>query len=112
MNVAIMIIFFFLQNQRYLNILNYPFEREKHNEIVRTVLMMKEYGNTMNWIIIISVIIFFLNLFLLKKWVKSKRWILEGIIIFIITISLSIIYNYQKVISYKAEMKTTINQTK
>jgi hypothetical protein len=109
MNIAIMAILLFFQNERYTQILNYKSVNVEFNEIEKTVKMMEEYGDSINWIVGVSIILLLINFFLFKKWCKSKKWVIEGILIFIFTITLGITYNYQKVTDYKIGMKTTAN---
>ena len=100
---------FILQNIRYENILKLYFQ-EPNNEVLRSVVFMQSIGNDLNWILGISLILFTVNLILFRSWIKGERWILHPLIIFIITLFVTVYLHSNRVDRLKEGMKNINSQ--
>jgi hypothetical protein len=49
-----------------------------------------------NWLNGICIFLFLFNVFMFRQWVKSKRWVLKPVLIFIISFVISYAYNVDK----------------
>src|SRR5690606_33628546 len=105
-----LVILLYFQNIRYQNIVHYEFERP-HDEVLRNVALMHSTGNDVNWIIAISFILFGLNMLFYRNWINSKRWILEPVLVLIITMTLTLTYHFDRVIELGDKLNTTHNKT-
>lgn len=108
LNVVILVILLYIQSIRYSSILSYNVENQSHNADLINIGLLHALGNDINLSIITSLILLVLNIILFKNWVKAKRWIIEPVIIFLITIGLTIFYQIKRVNLLKEEYKNLI----
>jgi len=108
LNVIILVIILYLQSTRYSSILSYNVDNLNQNDTLINVGLLHALGNDINLIFVISLILLVLNIILFKNWVKAKRWIIKPVIIFLITIGLTVFYQIKRVKLLKEEYKNII----
>lgn len=99
LNLIILATLFFYNRSRIIEILDSA-PGDKQNELFLKVSLMTELGNYTNLLTMVSVGLFVINLLLYKYWIQSKRWILEPIIILIVSFGTFFLvnnYNLQKI---------------
>lgn len=107
-----LILLLYKQKNRYDKVYGLDYESIEHGEVLLTSALMKQSGIDFNWIMGICAVFILFNVFMYRQWVKSKRWILEPILIFIISFSLTFTYHTvnqfkisKEVFGVKKEMK-------
>lgn len=81
-----------IQQNKYNKIYEVEVDKVEHGEILLKASLINIFGDDLDWIMGMCFIFLFLNIILYKKWVKSKRWIQEPIIILIISFTLTFSY--------------------
>ncbi|OAD40925.1 hypothetical protein [Polaribacter atrinae] len=104
-NFILFIGLFFLQNNAFNELIRNELNNE--NIVVRQVMIMEMSGNFINTIIGIAIILLIVNGIILKYWIKSKRWIIESIIILIFTLIISIYFHSNR----NTNLKNRLNHT-
>jgi len=108
LNIIVIVLIIFLQGIRYSEIIEYSVETHNNMETFTNVGLLHAFGNDINIIVAVTLILLVLNLILYKKWIKAKRWIIEPLIIFIVTIGLSISYQIKRVNQVKEEYRISV----
>ncbi|MBT3206803.1 MAG: hypothetical protein HN347_00485 [Bacteroidetes bacterium] len=80
-----------LTNQ-YAVIDSVDYESTEHAEVVIKAGILKQVGIDINLITAVVIALLIINGLLYKYWIQSKRWILEPIIILVLSFGLSLSY--------------------
>ena len=111
-----LILLLYRQKIRYDKVYEFDYENIENGEVLLASTLMKQSGIDVNWITGICVIFILFNVLMYRQWIKSKRWILEPILIFIISFSLTFTYHTinqfkinEDIFGVKKEMKTNAN---
>ena len=80
-----------LTNQ-YAVIDSVDYESTEHAEVVIKAGILKQVGIDINLITAVVIALLIINGLLYKYWIQSKRWILEPIIILVLSSGLSLSY--------------------
>jgi len=106
LNLVLLFILIYVQNLRYDNLINLKID-DNHQEVLRKVGLMQANGNDMNWILGLTLFLTVLNLVLYKNWIKAKRWVLEPIIIFIVSLGLTLTYHISRTFKVSEQINAT-----
>ena len=66
LNVVVLLSLLYFQSIRYAKLINYSIENQNHNAALRNVSLLHVFGNDINWIIAIALILLVLNMILLN----------------------------------------------
>lgn len=111
-NLILFVGLFYIQNiilDRIIeNTLNKP---NDENTLVGQVLIMEMSGDFVNLNIGLAIILLLLNGLIFKYWIKCRRWIIEVILIFFITLIISIYFHTERNTDLRMRLKHTANNT-
>ena len=107
MNVFLFITLFLNQNVKYHRTLISNVD-DPYSDVIKAVKLMDIAGETVKWILILTVGLLFINLRLYKNWIVAKRWIAEPILVMIIFLILSYSYYSFSMIELREEIENTI----
>lgn len=68
------------------------FTANDNAELVSKAWLLKQTGTGINLIIGFTIGLLFLNAIVYRQWIRSKRWIIQPLLIFILSVSLSLGY--------------------
>jgi len=108
LNLVLLFILLYVQNLRYDNLINLKID-DNHEEVLRKIGLMQANGNDMNWILGLTLLLTILNIVLYKNWIKAKRWVLEPIIIFIVSLGLTLTYHISRTFKVSEQIDATTN---
>jgi hypothetical protein len=95
-NIIVLSALLYIQEMRYDSLSNLNFQKVEHGEILLKVDLMKQSGIDVNWLTGICVGLLILNCFIYRQIIKAKRWILEPILIFTLSLGLTITYHINR----------------
>ena len=105
LNILVLALALYLLDIRYTKILSSAMELNQSEDALLNARLLRALTFDINSILITALALLVVNLILLKKWVKAKRWVLEAIIIFFLSFGLFIFFQTHKVNSIKQEYK-------
>lgn len=108
LNLVLLFVLIYLQNIRYDNLINLKID-DNNAEVLRKVGLMHANGNDANWILGLTLLLTVLNIVLYRNWIKAKRWILEPIIILIVSLGLTLTYHIYRTFKVSEQINVTTN---
>jgi hypothetical protein len=107
-NLILFVGLFFFQNNLFNELIGNELSKlNNENTVVGQVMIMEMSGDFINMIIGVAIILLIVNGIILKYWIKSKRWIIESIMILIFTLIISIYYHADRNTNLKNRIKHT-----
>ena len=96
LNAVALIILLLIQDLQDDNIIQEVIKTQEFQEVRLTATLLLHNKSTYDWIAGISLGLFVFNMISYRQWIKSKKWILEPILILIISYVLTFsFYTYQ-----------------
>jgi len=78
-----------VRDHQVSNFIQQTSENAGYNGVMLKAVLMLHNQSTYNWIAALCIGLMLINLFTYRQWVKSRRWILEPIIVLIISYGLA-----------------------
>jgi ABC-type Fe3+-siderophore transport system permease subunit len=111
-NLILFVVLFIIQNNLFNELIENDLNKlSNENTVVGQVMIMEMSGDFINMIIGMIAVLLIVNGLILKYWIKSKRWIIESILIFIFTLIISISYHADRNADFKTRLKHTANNS-
>jgi len=109
-NLILFIGLFFIQNNLFNELIENTLNNlSNENTVIGQVMIMEMSGDFINMIIGMTAVLLIVNGLIFKYWIKSKRWIIEPILIFIFSLIISIYYFADRNTDLKTRIEHTAN---
>ena len=107
LNLSVLTLLLWYLTNQYSVIDYVDYESIEYAEVLVKASVLKQVGKDTITIIIITSLLLIINGLAYKNWVRSKRWVIEPILIFIITIGISSFYYYTMTSGLSERMEKT-----
>jgi len=88
-NALVLFALLLVRDNQVSNFIQQTSENAGYNGVMLKAVLMLHNQSTYNWIAALCIGLLLINLFSYRQWVKSRRWILEPIIVLIISYGLA-----------------------
>lgn len=104
LNLLALIILLLIQENRIDRIIQREWGSTEHPEILLTVTLMAHNQAIFNWIAGICLTLLVLNMILYRQWVNSRKWVLEPILILVISYGLAFTFYTYRTFAHKDQL--------
>lgn len=104
LNALVLIILLLIQDNQADNIIQQTTKTPDFQEVTLKATLMVHNQSTYNWIPGICLGLLILNMIFYRQWVKSKKWILEPILILVISYGLTFSFYTYRTFEMKDQM--------